>query len=88
MLKEGGHLGKVIDLSKSVYELCMNDSKVIDIMKTIGFDNITEKGMLNTVGRVMTIPKGAKMKAIPVEDIIKVFEEEGYTVLQKEDNYE
>lgn len=88
MLKEGGHLDKSIDLSKSVYELCMNDSKVIDIMKTLGFDNITEKGMLNTVGRVMTISKGAKMKGIPLVDIIKVFEEEGYTVFQKEDNDE
>lgn len=87
-LKEGGRLDKIIDLSKSVYELCMNDPEVIDIMKTLGFDNITGKGTLNTVGRVMTIPKGAKMKNIPLQEIIKAFEKEGYTILPKEDNYE
>lgn len=85
MMKEGVKLEKTIDLSKSVYELCSTYPEVINIMKTLGFDNIIGKGMLNTVGRVMTIPKGAQMKEIPLKHIITTFENEGFTILQKED---
>ena len=36
--------------------------------------------MLQTAGRYMTIPKGAKMKKIPLEKVIGLFEENGFIV--------
>ena len=57
---------KVIDLSKSVYEICKEHPEVVTIMKDLGFENITNPGILNTAGRFMTIPKGAAMKHIPM----------------------
>jgi selenophosphate synthetase-related protein len=71
---------KSIDISKSVYEIVKNDPDVINIMKELGFKDITEPGMLNTAGRFMTIPKGAKMKKIPMNKIIEVFENYGYEI--------
>ncbi len=71
---------KTIDFQKTVYEICTEDSFVIEIMKELGFDQITKPGMLQTAGRVMTIAKGARMKGIELSDIIKTFEKHGYTV--------
>ena len=38
--------------------------------------------MLQTAGRVMTIPKGARMRGIGSLDIIQTFEKHGYIVKQ------
>ncbi|MFY9177912.1 MAG: DUF1858 domain-containing protein [Caldicoprobacterales bacterium] len=69
---------KQIDISKSVYEICTENPDIIDIMKDLGFESITNPGMLNTVGRVMTISKGAAMKNIPMDKIKDKFAEKGY----------
>ncbi|NLX70952.1 MAG: DUF1858 domain-containing protein [Clostridiales bacterium] len=68
----------IIDLSKSVYEICKEHPEVIAIMKDLGFENITNPGMLNTAGRFMTIPKGAAMKQISMEKIKEAFAAKGY----------
>ena len=73
-------MGKIIDLDKSVYELTQEFPEVIELMRGLGFTEITKKGMLTSVGRIMTIPKGAKMKHIEMEDIVKCFVEAGFTV--------
>jgi len=80
-LKKGGRMKKQIDISKSVYEICTQNPDVIDIMKELGFESITNPGMLNTVGRVMTISKGAAMKKIPMERIKEKFQEKGYEII-------
>ena len=54
---------------------------IIEIMKDLGFDSITNPGMLSTVGRVMTISKGAAMKNIPIEKVKEKFKEKGYEII-------
>ncbi len=62
---------KKLDLSKSVYDLVKAYPEVADIMKELGFSEITNKIMLNSVGKIMTIPKGgAKMKGVSMIDIV------------------
>ena len=56
--------GKILDLSKTVHELCANDPDIKDILAEIGFTDITRPGMLATAGRFMTIPKGAALKKL------------------------
>jgi hypothetical protein len=73
-------MAKTIDFSKTVYELCKDDPEVIEIMKDIGFDQITSTASLNTVGRFMTIPKGAGMKGIEMERIKGEFTKRGYSI--------
>ncbi|MDD4592478.1 MAG: DUF1858 domain-containing protein [Parabacteroides sp.] len=66
-------MGIVIDLSKSVFEICKEHPDVIAIMQDLGFESITNPGMLNTAGRFMTIPKGAAMRQISMEKIKEIF---------------
>jgi hypothetical protein len=66
-------MGTVIDLSKSVYDICNEHPEVAGIMKDLGFTDITNPAMLKTAGRFMTIPKGAAMKKIPMEKIKEAF---------------
>lgn len=73
-------MDKVIDFSKTVYELCRENPEVIDIMKELGFENITNPAMLNTAGRFMTIPKGAVMKGLELGKIKEEFARRGYGI--------
>ena len=71
---------KKLDLSKSVYDLVKEYPEVVDIMKSLGFSEITNKVMLNSVGKIMTIPKGAKMKGVSMIDIVGAFMKAGFTL--------
>ena len=70
-----------IDFSKSLYELVSQYPEMKEIMLGIGFNEMTKPGMLQTAGRYMTIPKGAKRKKIPLETIIQAFEEAGFQIV-------
>jgi len=74
----------ILDMTRSVYELVKEYPEVSEIMKELGFDSITNTAMLNTAGRIMTIPKGAAMKKIDMEIIEKVFEARGFDLINKE----
>lgn len=74
---------KTIDLSRSIRDLCKDYPEVAEIMKGLGFQDITKPGMLNTAGRFMTIPKGAAMKGISLDNIKSTFEKNGFLVQEK-----
>lgn len=71
---------KIADFRKSVHDLCTEDGEILEIMKELGFENITNPAMLNTAGRFMTIPKGAAMKGIDLDKIKTAFVLRGYEV--------
>lgn len=71
---------KIIDMNKTVYELAKAYPEIINIMAELGFTEITKKPVLNSVGKIMTINKGSKMKEIPMEKIIAAFEANGFEV--------
>lgn len=73
-------MSKVIDLSKSVYEICTKYPEVIDIMEELGFEGITSPGMLSTAGRFMTLPKGAVMKKISLDKLKEAILSKGYEI--------
>ena len=50
---------KKLDLNKTVFELTQEYPELVDIMAELGFTEITKKPMLHSVGKIMTIPKGA-----------------------------
>lgn len=70
----------IIDFNKTVYELCKEDAKIAKILEEIGFKDIAKPTMITTVGRYMTIPKGAKGKGFNLEDIKKEFIKRGYEI--------
>jgi hypothetical protein len=46
---EGDLISKTVDFKKSVHDLCKEDPKILEIMKSLDFENIAMPGMLNTV---------------------------------------
>lgn len=72
-----------IDLNRPIKEIVTECPEVIEIMKTLGFTKITNPTMMNTVGRVITINKGARMQGIDLEIIKKTFEQHGFTIIDK-----
>lgn len=71
---------KVLDMSKSVYELCREYPELIQIMAELGFKEISQPGNLEHVGKMMTIPKGSVMKHISMKKIVDTLREKGFTL--------
>ncbi len=73
---------KRVELSRSLYDLVKEFPEIKEIMLALGFADITKPGMLQTAGRYMTIPKGARMKKIPMTEITAAFEAAGFELIQ------
>ena len=71
---------KIIYLTKSVHDLVKEYPELIPLMKELGFTRITEKTALNTLGRFMTIPKGAMMMHIDMGKVISTLLAHGFTL--------
>ncbi|KAA6451974.1 DUF1858 domain-containing protein [Bacillus swezeyi] len=78
-------MNKKLDLNDSVYELCTLHPELKTLMKDIGFENITKPGMLETAGRIMTIPKGARMKQIELTLVLDILKKHGFDPVWKGD---
>lgn len=72
---------KKIDLNKSIYELTKEYPELMDTMVALGFTEITKKAMLHSVGKMMTISKGAKLKNISMMEIIRTLMAQGYEIV-------
>ena len=73
-------MNKTIDFSRSVYELVTEYPELSDIMAELGFTEIKKPAMLHSVGKLMTIPKGAKIKNIPMEKVVMALIRHGFTL--------
>ncbi len=71
---------RILDVNQTIYELCNQYPEIMSIMIEIGFENITKPGMLQTAGRVMTLPKGCRMKGIPLDTVKEAFQNNGFTI--------
>ena len=74
-------MAKQIDFSRSVFELVEEYPELKDIMLKLGFNEISKKAVFHSVGKIMTIPKGAKMKNIPMMDIITALTSNGFEIV-------
>ncbi|HLW21646.1 MAG TPA: DUF1858 domain-containing protein [Sphaerochaetaceae bacterium] len=75
---------KIIALDKTVHTLCSSDSELAPILALLGFTEIVKPIMLQTVGKVMTIPKGAALRGLDLQEIVRGLESHGYTVIQSD----
>ncbi len=73
-------MDKIISLTDSIFSLVKKDEEVIKIMEILGFEGMTNKNTINTVGRIMSLAKGAKFKNIDVKIIKDEFEKHGFIV--------
>lgn len=71
---------KSIDFSRSVYELVTEYPELADVMDELGFSEVKKPAMLHSVGKLMTIPKGAKMKGIEMLDVVAALIKAGFAI--------
>lgn len=76
----------IIDLKKSVYELVSAHPEVGDVLFKVGLEDIKKPGILNTMGRFVTIPKGASMKGVSLDIIVTELKNEGFEVINDDNN--
>lgn len=79
---------KIIDFRKNVAELCKAYPELKEIMAELGFKDILKPLALQTMGRMMTIPKGAAIKEIPLEKIVETLRQHGFQVINEPENTE
>ena len=72
---------KILDLNRSVYELCTEYPELLGILRELGFNEISSPGMLATVGRYMTIPMGAQARRIGLAEVIARLERACFVVV-------
>lgn len=75
---------KILDLRKTVYELYQEYPEIAGCLEELGFHDIVKPGMIQTAGRFMTIPKGAAMKKIDIENIKTAFTKKGFQIVEGE----
>lgn len=71
---------KTLDINKPVRDLVQEYPELKDILASLGFAQITSPAMLDTVGRMMTIERGAALKGIPLTDILQALENNGFDI--------
>ncbi|WP_295632939.1 DUF438 domain-containing protein [uncultured Mitsuokella sp.] len=76
---------KKIDLNKSVAELVHEYPELKEILAELGFTDIMKPAALKLMGRIMTLPRGAVVKGIPMEKIRTALAEKGFTVVGAEE---
>lgn len=74
---------RTIDLSRTVHDLVADNPEVATIMRDLGFADIAKPMALETVGRVMTIPRGAQIKGIDLASVVEALEAAGFEVTGK-----
>ena len=77
---------KIINMNDTMYQIIQHYPELQSIFYDLGFTDMTKPGMLQTVGRFMTLKQGSQLKKIPRDTIINVLETKGFTL--KEDGHE
>lgn len=71
---------KKLDLNQNILTLTEQYPELIDLLKELGFTEITNPVMRKTAGRIMTIPKGCQMKGVSLDTVKDKLEEHGFTI--------
>lgn len=71
---------KKLDLNQNILTLTEQYPELIELLKELGFTEITNPVMRKTAGRIMTIPKGCQMKGVSLDAVKGKLEENGFTI--------
>lgn len=73
-------MAEAIDLDVSVFETCTAHPEVKDLMAEAGFTEIVKPGMLQTMGKFMTIRKGCSVRGVNLDELVRTFQAHGLAV--------
>ncbi|TVP97002.1 MAG: DUF1858 domain-containing protein [Acholeplasmatales bacterium] len=72
-----------LDVSMRVYDMVTRYPEIKALMAELGFIDILKPGMLKTMGRIMTLEKGARVKNIPLDVLARHFRKHGFLLTKK-----
>lgn len=72
---------EVININDKLHDIVIKYPDIKEIMVELGFKDILKPGMLQSVGKIMTIEKGVKVKRIDRDLVIASFKEHGYELI-------
>lgn len=72
---------KIVDLSKTLFQLTEENPELIDILKDLGFAGAANPVMRNTHGRIMTLNAGIEKLGLDKDSVVKKLKEAGYEVI-------
>jgi len=75
-------MDKIIILEETIYELCSKYPEIKDILKGLGFEDITNPLMMNTAGRVMTLLKGIETKKVDMNAVKEELRKYGFKIIE------
>ena len=75
-------MDKIISLEETIYELCSKYPDIKDILKGLGFEDITNPLMMNTAGRVMTLLKGIETKKFDMNAVKEELRKYGFKIIE------
>lgn len=79
-------MAKKIDINKAIYDLVNHDDKLKEDLIGLGFKNLSNPLMLKTMGKKMSIRRGAKM--VGIDNVDKKLEDLGYEIVNSYDDLE
>ena len=71
---------KIVKLGETIYEITRRYPDIVVILSSLGFKHITAPGMMTTVGRFVTLRRGADMRHIDISVIEKALREHGFAI--------
>ncbi len=74
---------KSIDWNQTIHTLVQQNPDLPNVLFEIGFVDIIKPGMLNTVGRFVTLKQGCSMRHIDTDFLKKRLEAAGFTVTEE-----
>ena len=70
-----------INRNDKLYDIIVLYPEVKDIMARLGFKDIVKPGMLQSMGKIMTIEKGSRAKNISWDLVVNTFKEHGFELI-------
>ena len=72
-----------ISSNDSLYKVISEHPDIKEIMVELGFKDIVKPGMLQSMGRIMTINKGCTVKKININLAKEVFAKHNYNLMEE-----
>jgi len=68
---------------QTIYQIVSKYPNIVEPLIQIGFKDIKNPAMFHTVGKIMTLKMGARIKGIPIETIIEKLKSFGFTYMEE-----
>ena len=71
-----------IDVNQSVYDIITAHPEFKTVLLEAGFTQLSEPGILETVGRFMTLQKGILLRGINQDELERIAQRNGFSLVR------